>query len=168
VAALDLRATIQEGLQANPAPEEMPIEDVRLEKNAPSGHGNSGPNEDPREEMDFSKDQNMLERIGQDWRDHMSDTGGIRQSTSEEEERRQHFYDSLTTETSLQQHLMQLADVVLGQAQIGPGLEHEVHGFGIAGHFLLVARTEGLEGDRPREQVLDLGVRQLRSLDARG
>ena len=87
------------------------MDDVSLEKNATSGDENSGPNEDPREEMDFSKDQNMLERIGQDWRDHMSDTGGIRQSTSEEEERRQHFYDSLTTETSLQQHLMQQAEL---------------------------------------------------------
>ena len=109
VAALDLRQTIQEELQANPALEEMPMDDVSLEKSASSGDENSTPNDDPREEMDFSKDQQMLERIGQDWRDHMSDTGGVRQTTSEEDERRQHFYDSLTTETSLQQHLMQQA-----------------------------------------------------------
>jgi RNA polymerase sigma-54 factor len=61
--------------------------------------------------MDFSKDFQMLEKIGQDWRDHMSDTGGVRQTTSEEEERRQHFYDSLTTEVSLQQHLMEQAEM---------------------------------------------------------
>ncbi len=111
VAALDLRATIQEELQANPALEEMPMDDVSLEKTATSGDEKSAPDDDPREEMDFSKDQQMLERIGQDWRDHMSDTGGVRQTTSEEEERRQHFYDSLTTETSLQQHLMQQAEL---------------------------------------------------------
>jgi RNA polymerase sigma-54 factor len=111
VAALDLRQTIQEELQANPALEEMPMDDVSLEKNATSGDENAGADDDPREEMDFSKDQQLLERIGQDWRDHMSDTGGVRQSTSEEEERRQHFYDSLTTETSLQQHLMSQAEL---------------------------------------------------------
>ena len=111
VAALDLRATIQEELQANPTLEEMPMDDVSLEKSASSGDENSTPNDDPREEMDFSKDQQMLERIGQDWRDHMSDTGGVRQTTNEEDERRQHFYDSLTTETSLQQHLMQQAEL---------------------------------------------------------
>ena len=61
--------------------------------------------------MDFSRDMQMLEKIGQDWRDHMSDTGGVRQTTSEEDERRQHFYDSLTTETSLQQHLMEQAEL---------------------------------------------------------
>ncbi len=111
VAALDLRQTIQEELQANPALEEMPMDDVSLEKSATSGDENAGANDDPREEMDFSKDQQMLDRIGQDWRDHMSDTGGVRQTTSEEDERRQHFYDSLTTETSLQQHLMQQAEL---------------------------------------------------------
>jgi RNA polymerase sigma-54 factor len=61
--------------------------------------------------MDFSKDFQVLEKIGQDWRDHMSDTGGVRQTTGEEDERRQHFFDSLTTETSLQQHLMEQAEL---------------------------------------------------------
>jgi RNA polymerase sigma-54 factor len=118
VAALDLRATIQEELQANPTLEEMPMDDVSLEKSATSGDENSGHDDDPREEMDFSKDLKMLERIGQDWRDHMSDTGGVRQTTNEEDERRQHFYDSLTTETSLQQHLMQQAEL----ADCSPGV----------------------------------------------
>lgn len=111
VAALDLRATIQEELQANPTLEEMPMDDVSLEKSATSGDENAGRDDDPREEMDFSKDLKMLERIGDDWRDHMSDTGGVRQTTGEEDERRQHFYDSLTTETSLQQHLMEQAEM---------------------------------------------------------
>ncbi|HWA27100.1 MAG TPA: RNA polymerase factor sigma-54 [Lacunisphaera sp.] len=112
VAALDLRATIQEELQANPTLEEMPMDDVSLEKTATSGDEKSGHDEDdPREAMDFSKDHQILERIGQDWRDHMADTGGVRQTTSEEDERRQHFYDSLTIETSLQQHLMSQAEL---------------------------------------------------------
>ncbi len=112
VAALDLRATIQEELQANPTLEEMPMDDVSLEKSATSGDEKSGhDSDDPREEMNFDKDRQMLERIGQDWRDHLSDTGGVRPTTSEEDERRQHFYDSLTTETSLQQHLMSQAEL---------------------------------------------------------
>src|SRR5688572_89909 len=126
VAALDLRQTIQEELQANPTLEEMPMDDVSLEKSATSGDENSGHNDDPREEMDFSKDLKMLERIGQDWRDHMSDTGGVRQTTSEEDERRQHFYDSLTTETSLQQHLMQQAELAECPPQVLEGLRYLV------------------------------------------
>ncbi len=111
VAALDLRATIQEELQSNPTLEEQPMDDVSLEKSATSGDENASPSDDPRDEMDFSKDFQVLERIGQDWRDHMSDTGGVRQTTGEEDERRQHFFDSLTTDTSLQQHLMQQAEL---------------------------------------------------------
>ncbi len=111
VAALDLRAAIQEELQSNPTLEEMPMDDMSLEKAAGNGEDKSTQGDDAREEMDFSKDFQVLEKIGQDWHDHMSDTGGVRQSSTEDEERRQHFFDSLTTETSLQQHLMQQAEM---------------------------------------------------------
>ncbi|SDR65311.1 RNA polymerase factor sigma-54 [Opitutus sp. GAS368] len=110
VAALDLRATVQEELQSNPTLEELPMDDVSLEKEAGNGDDNATPADDPREEMDFSKDFQVLEKIGQDWKDHLSDAGGVRQTSSEEDERRQHFFDSLTTETSLQEHLMGQAE----------------------------------------------------------
>src|SRR3954462_3952156 len=111
VAALDLRATVQEELQSNPTLEELPMDDVSLDKNAKSGDEKDVPSDDAREELDFSKDFQVLEKIGQDWRDHLSDAGGVRQTTSEEDERRQHFFDSLTNETSLQQHLMGQAEM---------------------------------------------------------
>lgn len=111
VAALDLRATVQEELQSNPALEELPMDDVSLEKNATSADDKNAPDHDQREELDFSKDFQVLEKIGQDWKDHMSDTGGVRQTTSEEDERRQHFFDSLTNEVSLQEHLMSQAEL---------------------------------------------------------
>ncbi len=110
VAALDLRAAVQEELQSNPTLEELPMDDVSLEKEARNSDDNNTPADDPREEMDFSKDFQVLEKIGQDWRDHLSDAGGVRQTSSEEDERRQHFYDSLTTVTSLQEHLMGQAE----------------------------------------------------------
>ncbi|HEY4247901.1 MAG TPA: RNA polymerase factor sigma-54 [Lacunisphaera sp.] len=118
VAALDLRATIQEELQSNPTLEEMPMDDMSLEKAAENNDDKGTPSDDSREELDFSKDFQVLEKIGQDWHDHMSDTGGVRQSSTEDEERRQHFFDSLTTETSLQQHLMQQAEMADHPAEI--------------------------------------------------
>ncbi|MBL9216419.1 MAG: RNA polymerase factor sigma-54 [Opitutaceae bacterium] len=111
VAALDLRATVQEELQSNPTLEELPMDDISLEKEAGSGDDNATPNDDPAEQLDFSKDFQVLEKIGQDWRDHMSDAGGARTQSSEQDERRQHFFDSLTSDTSLQQHLMQQAEL---------------------------------------------------------
>ena len=111
VAALDLRAAIQEELQSNPALEELPMDDVSLEKEAAPADASADRREDPREELDFSKDFQVLEKIGQDWQDHLADAGGVRAQTTEQEESRQHFFDSLTTETSLQSHLMQQADL---------------------------------------------------------
>ena len=110
VAALDLRSAVQEELQSNPALEELPMDDVSLEKAAGTGDDDPAPSHDQREELDFSKDFKVLEKIGQDWRDHLSDTGGVRQKSSEDDERRQHFFDSLISETSLQEHLMQQAE----------------------------------------------------------
>lgn len=110
VAALDLRAAVQEELQSNPTLEELPMDDVSLEKEARSGADDNTPADDPREELNFAKDFQVLEKIGQDWRDHLADAGGVRQTSSEEDERRQHFYDSLTTVTSLQEHLMGQAE----------------------------------------------------------
>lgn len=114
VAALDLRATIQEELQSNPALEELPMEGVSLDKETSSSHEADAPAaSNDGETMDFGKDKDLeiLGKLNDDWRDHLADTGGVRQSTPEEDERRQHFFESLTSETSLAEHLMQQAEL---------------------------------------------------------
>lgn len=167
VAALDLRQTIQEELQANPALEEMPMDDVSLEKSASSGDENSAPDDDPREEMDFSKDQQMLERIGQDWRDHMSDTAGVRQTTSEEEERRQHFYDSLTTETSLQQHLMQQAELAEASEQTLDALRYLIGSLDDRGYLTSTLSDLALLTNLPLETMQE-AAKVLKSFEPAG
>src|SRR6185436_931102 len=71
VAALDLRSVIQEELQANPALEEMPPTDgvsLDQERDAETA-GQSPDSETPeaREEMDFSKEFEILGKLDQDW-----------------------------------------------------------------------------------------------------
>ena len=89
VAALDLRATIQEELQSNPTLEEMPMDDISIDKTASAASkDDAGPDTDQREEMEFKDDFKMLEKIGQDWRDSMSDNGGVRANGTEDEEKR--------------------------------------------------------------------------------
>ncbi|MBS0631421.1 MAG: RNA polymerase factor sigma-54 [Verrucomicrobia bacterium] len=124
VAALDLRSVIQEELQANPTLEELPMEgesEQPDEGETPAGDAEEGPEgesatadaatsseeTDTREEMDFSKEFEILGKIDEDWRDHMASAGGTQQHTAEDAEKRQHFFDSLVSETSLQEHLMQ-------------------------------------------------------------
>lgn len=113
VAALDLRAAVQEELQANPTLEELPMEGVSLDRNGTSPDGDSPPDAGSRDSLDFSKDRDLeiLGKLNDDWRDHLSDTGGVRPTSPEEDERRQHFLESLTTETSLAEHLMQQAEL---------------------------------------------------------
>jgi RNA polymerase sigma-54 factor len=151
VAALDLRSVIQEELQSNPTLEELPMDGVSLEKekqdNDDSGshddsHDSSrdapppdidAPSEN-REELDFSKEFQILGKLDEDWRDHMASAGGAQPYTSEDAERRQHFFDSLVTETSLQEHLLRQADLDELDPKVREALEHLVgslndHGF---------------------------------------
>lgn len=123
VAALDLRSVIQEELQANPTLEEMPMDGMSLDKPAEAEESSSEPEGDSAspapednsavkgDEMDFSKEFEILGKIDEDWRDHMASAGGAQPYTSEDAEKRQHFFDSLVSVTSLQEHLMQQADL---------------------------------------------------------
>ena len=128
VAALDLRSVIQEELQSNPTLEELPMESVSLDpvpeesEGKASGDGpgsaqpadKSGTAEAKGDEMDFSKEFEILGKFDDDWRDIPG--AGSRTYTAEDAERRQHFFDSLVSEPSMQEHLMRQAE----QAEIGP------------------------------------------------
>jgi len=114
VAALDLRSVIQEELQSNPTLEELPMEGVSLDqeqKDSANENNESGEGADNREEMDFSKEYDILSKLDDDWKDYMSQAGGAQPYTAEDAERRQHFFDSLVSETSLQEHLMRQAEL---------------------------------------------------------
>ncbi|MBL9204291.1 MAG: RNA polymerase factor sigma-54 [Opitutaceae bacterium] len=122
VAALDLRSVIQEELQNNPTLEELPMEGTSLEQQSEErerdnlNRDGEGPNEAPsqsneREQMDFSKEFEILTKLDEDWRDYMSNAGGAQPFTADDAEKRQHFFDSLVTETSLQEHLMRQAEM---------------------------------------------------------
>jgi len=129
VAALDLRSVIQEELQANPTIEEMPMDGESLDKatddrdeqaaadgaaDNDSDSASPAPTDDSPvkgDEMDFSKEFEILGKMDEDWRDHMASAGGAQPYTSEDAERRQHFFDSLVATTSLQEHLMQQAEL---------------------------------------------------------
>lgn len=121
VAALDLRSVIQEELQNNPTLEELPMEGVSIDQGVqePPPPDEAGPNTsqagdsspDQREELDFSKEYDVLTKLDNDWRDYMAQAGGTQPFSAEDAERRQHFFDSLVSEVSLQEHLMRQAEL---------------------------------------------------------
>ncbi len=108
--AMELRTSILEELQANPLLEELPIESaVSVEESTESLNENE---RDSDEELDFdAEDFSVLERMTEDMREQYTQENGSQTFTTEDEERREHFLNSLTESASLQQHLIEQAEL---------------------------------------------------------
>ncbi len=188
VAALDLRSVIQEELQSNPTLEELPMDGVSLDKPADDGSGDgtgeggdsgaggetsapadSGEGEPKRDEMDFSKDKEfeILGKLDEDWRDHMASVGGAQPYTSEDAERRQHFFDSLVSETSLQEHLMQQADMSDLSPQEVDAMKHLVGSLDDRGFLTQSPSDVALQTGLPLDAVQS-ALKVLRSFEPAG
>ena len=189
VAALDLRSVIQEELQSNPTLEELPMEGVSLDSPAPEDNatdrdsdssGKSGndssetvqPNDNSeakRDEMDFSKDKEfeILGKLDEDWRDHMASAGGAQPYTSEDAEKRQHFFDSLVSETSLQEHLMQQAEMTDLSPAAVLAMKHLVGGLDDRGFLTQTPADVALQTGLALDAVQE-GLKTLRTFDPAG
>jgi RNA polymerase sigma-54 factor len=175
VAALDLRSVIQEELQANPTLEELPMEGVSLDKerddteksgadaNSPADSDTS----ENREEMDFSKEFEILNKLDEDWRDHMASAGGAQPFTTEDAEKRQHFFDSLVTETSLQEHLMQQAELADLSPQALDAMRYLVGSLDDRGFLAQTPADLALQTGLPLEAVQE-AVKLLKTFDPAG
>ncbi|MCX6954890.1 MAG: RNA polymerase factor sigma-54 [Verrucomicrobia bacterium] len=193
VAALDLRSVIQEELQSNPTLEELPMEGVSLDSPAPedaatdrdsdsggktgnesSDSAENAPstpetNEPKGDEMDFSRDKEfeILGKLDEDWRDHMASAGGAQPYTSEDAEKRQHFFDSLVSETSLQEHLMQQAEMTDLSPQGVLAMQHLVGGLDDRGFLTQTPADVALQTGLPLDAVQE-ALKTLRTFDPAG
>ncbi|HEY1108523.1 MAG TPA: RNA polymerase factor sigma-54 [Opitutaceae bacterium] len=193
VAALDLRSVIQEELQSNPTLEELPMEGVSLDKPADDGGGEGSEggesggasgsqvgdasesaaqadhSDTKRDEMDFSKDKEfeILGKLDEDWRDHMASVGGTQPYTSEDAERRQHFFDSLVSETSLQEHLMQQAELADLSPQALEGMRHLVGSLDDRGFLTQTPNDIALQTGLPLDAVQE-ALKLLKTFDPPG
>ena len=182
VAALDLRSVIQEELQSNPTLEELPMEAMSPEKaeadtgesdangddTAASAEGTPEPApETKREEMDFSKEFEILGKIDDDWRDYMATTGGVQTYTSEDAERRQHFFDSIAAETSLQEHLMRQAEMTDLSPKAMEAMRHLVGSLDDRGFLTVRAADAALQTGLPLESLQE-AVAALKTFEPAG
>jgi RNA polymerase sigma-54 factor len=170
VAALDLRSVIQEELQSNPTLEELPMDGVSLDQEQTEGaaeNNESGEGADNREEMDFSKEYDILTKLDDDWKDYMSQAGGAQPYTSEDAERRQHFFDSLVSETSLQEHLMRQAELADTPDDVLKALSHLVGSLDDRGFLTQSASDVALQAGLPLDAVQE-AVRQLKTFEPAG
>lgn len=89
---LELRNIIQQEIQTNPVIEEDITEPSIEEKQ--------------REIDEFKEEFERLAKLDEEWRDYMAQSTSYSGRTSDEEERRQFFFDSLVNQETLQQHLL--------------------------------------------------------------
>ena len=141
---LELKAMVEAELQQNPVLEEVPEQEVDLSEKSPADESDApdAPEtpevadlaeppddvkfDDTTEKSaaepvdDFQAEFDKLVQLDQEWRDHFSQANSTIRASTDDEERRQFMFDSLTAETSLAQHLMeQLRDADLNEEQQG-------------------------------------------------
>jgi len=114
VPAMELRSAILEELQSNPTLEELPMDSsLSLEaQDTGDGEGDSTEDSGPdNAEMNFEEDFRILNQLNEDWKEYFAQENRNNVYSTESEEKRQHLFDSLTAETSLQEHLQNQADL---------------------------------------------------------
>lgn len=114
---LDLRNEILGELETNPALEELPMEGASLE--SALGNDEEATPPDSPGEMNFE----TLQRLDRDWREQFAREGSNQVYTSEDSKKRQHFFNSLVSGVSLQEHLM-------GQAKLSDLEEDQMEAMG--------------------------------------
>lgn len=111
--AVELRTSIMEELVQNPLLEELPSDSLlSVEENIEPTNANE---READEEMSFEADDfSAFDRMSEDLREQYAQENSGQRYTTEDEERREHFMNSLTQSHSLQEHLIEqskLADV---------------------------------------------------------
>lgn len=119
---LELRNAILEELQVNPTLEELPMDGISIEEQTQGENNNNegeSENNPASKEMEMSDgDFSILNTLDEDFREYFAQENSNSSYSSEEADKRQHFFDSLVSETSLQEHLMSQADMVgLGEVE---------------------------------------------------
>ena len=128
---LELKALVNQELEQNPVLEELIEQELKSKdsssdtesdssKDAGEDFSDSDDSRDTSEEWESQIEK--LSQLDQEWRDYFSETAlPVKRNSKDDDERRQHMFDSLTTTTSLQETLreqVRLSDLSLDQHQI--------------------------------------------------
>ncbi|MCX7915745.1 MAG: RNA polymerase sigma-54 factor, partial [Verrucomicrobiae bacterium] len=107
VSTMELQSLIAEELQQNPLLEEVPKDEAPRIEVEPTPANPEENKPDAKEELDFKQEFEVLSKLDEEWREYFAQTSSPRHYTVEQEEQRQHFFDSITEQKSLQQHLVE-------------------------------------------------------------
>lgn len=185
VPSLELRSAVLQELQNNPTLEELPYDDVSIEaEQDPSNSDEPNTDEDSEdsddkdvpldqettessESLDFSEDFSVLDKMGNDWNDYLYENSGEIPYTSEDAERRQHFFDSLTQGNSLQENLMRQARMSEEDEEVLQALEYLVGSLDDNGFVTSNLSDLALMANLPLKKVQE-AAKLLKTLDPPG
>jgi len=139
---LELRNLVQQEIQTNPVLEE--------EISA------AEPEDQIKGDSEFQEEFERLAKLDEEWRDYMAQNVSYAPRNPDEEERRQFFFDSIATQETLQQHLLEqlnMADVTPEQRQITELIIGNIDDFG----FLQISVEEtALSAGKSVEEVQEM------------
>lgn len=186
---LDLRSLVNQELQENPVLEEILLEDApRVEQDSTetTQESNGEPDpaleppadvqvEDPTAESngepvdDFQAELERLAEIDEEWRDHFNSaqTTPVQRTSTEDEERRQFMFDSLTTTTSLQDHLLEqanLSDLDEDEMTVAKAIIGNIDDFG----YLQIGAEELMSTTELNREVVEEVLCVIRSFEPAG
>ncbi len=165
VPALELRNTILEELQTNPALEELPMADASGEEKR-NGQDDSA-KEDRRKELEFGDDFKVLAQIDEVSKENYELENGNASYSREAADRRQYFFDSLTSETSLQEHLMRQAELADSNPKIIKAIEYLIGSLDNRGFLTSSLSDIALMSQLPLKTVQE-AHKLLKNLDPAG
>ena len=150
--SMELSQLVRQALETNPVLDDM-TESLSLDAEAA--------------EPDAADSLGHLNETDDDWREHDITSGKTSPWTADDEERRQHFYDSLVAPESLQQHLQQQLDLSMVEPDIRHAAQAILGNLDSRGFLDLPAKELGTRLGLPKK-ALDAALKLVQSFDPPG
>lgn len=173
VPAMELRSAILEELQNNPALEELSMDDISVEAESsptPATDDDGEPipeRTESKENLEFGEDFSVLQKLSDDWADLMHQESGEFEYTSDDAKRRQHFFDSVTADSSVQSDLIEQARMQESDEEVLRALEYLVGSLDDRGFLTTNPSEVALIADLPLSKAQE-ACRLLKALDPPG
>ena len=151
VSSLELNQLVHEELQQNPLLEEQSKDEPRVEVDGSSDE--AAPAKGETAEQDFKQEFDALTKLDEEWREYFSQTSSFRPRSAEADEQRQHFFDSIIQQESLQQHLLAQLDFVEGTPEQCKVIELVIGNINDDGYLLTPLEELAISSGIPLEQL---------------
>jgi len=163
---MELQALVNQELEQNPVLEENP--ELELAQKEPDGEFDAEEYPQAAPDAEWESQIERLTQLDQEWKDYFSETAlpSVRHS-KDDEERRQHMFDSLTTSTSLQEELrdqVRLSDLDASHYDLADMLIGNID----EGGFLKASTNELIFSTNAPKETIERVVELIQSFDPPG